>query len=139
MLRHVPQPFHAGGLEADATRAIPALALRAAGSLAGVQIRSRRICGIEAAGDGAVDDGLLLLLQQLDQPLLGPDVAPDPPVRVVEEADDAGLFGERWEDHTQIEKITWAKRRTNSGSKLVVDPTLIEIKVLLEEETNIYG
>ena len=29
--------------------------------------------GVEAAGDGAVDDGLLLLLQQLDQLLLGAD------------------------------------------------------------------
>ena len=67
MLRHVAQPLHAGGLEADV--------------------------GVEAAGDGAVDDGLLLLLQQLDQLLLGADVAPDPPVRVVEEADDGGLFG----------------------------------------------
>ena len=71
MLRHIPQPLHAGGLEADV--------------------------GIEAAGDGAVDDGLLLLLQQLDQLLLGADVTPDPPVRVVEEADDGGLFGEGWE------------------------------------------
>ena len=68
MLRHVPQPLHAGGLEADV--------------------------GVEAAGDGAVDDGLLLLLQQLDQLLLGADVAPDAPVRVVEEAGDGGLLGE---------------------------------------------
>ena len=71
MLRHVPQPLHAGGLEADV--------------------------GVEAAGDGAVDDGLLLLLQQLDQLLLGADVAPDPPVRVVEKADDGGLFREGWD------------------------------------------
>ena len=67
MLRHFPQPLHAGGLEADV--------------------------GIEAARDGAVDDGLLLLLQQRDQLLLGADVAPDAPVGVVEEADDCGLFG----------------------------------------------
>ena len=57
MLRHVPQPLHAGGLEADG--------------------------GVEAAGDGAVDDGLLLFLQQVDQLLLGADVAADPPVRMV--------------------------------------------------------
>ena len=38
MLRHVAQPLHTRGLEADV--------------------------GVEAAGDGAVDDGLLLLLQQ---------------------------------------------------------------------------
>src|SRR5262245_15688858 len=66
MLRHILQPLHAGGLEADV--------------------------GIEAAGDGAVDDGLLLLLQQFDQPLFGPDVPPNPPLRVVEEADDGGLL-----------------------------------------------
>ena len=71
MLRHVPKPLHTGGFEADV--------------------------GVEAAGDGAVNDGLLLLLQQLDQLLLGADVAPDPPVRVVEEPDDGGLFGERWD------------------------------------------
>jgi len=70
MLRHVPHPLYAGGLEAD--------------------IR------VEAASDGAVDDGLLLLLQQLDQLLLGVDVAPDPPVRVVEEANNSGLFWEGW-------------------------------------------
>jgi hypothetical protein len=52
---------------------------------------------MEAAGDDAVDNGLLLLPQQLDQLLLGVDVAPDAPVRVVEEADDGGLFGEGWE------------------------------------------
>jgi len=37
MLRHVPQPLHAGWLETDV--------------------------GVKAAGDGTVDDGLLLLLQ----------------------------------------------------------------------------
>ena len=37
MLRHIPQPLDAGGLEADV--------------------------GVEAAGDGLVDDGLLLLFQ----------------------------------------------------------------------------
>ena len=52
--------------------------------------------GVEAAGDGAMDDGLLLLFQQRNQLLLGADVAPDAPVGVVEEADDGGLFGEGW-------------------------------------------
>ena len=41
---------------------------------------------IDLARDRLVDDGLLLLLQQRDQLLLGADVAPDPPVGVVEEA-----------------------------------------------------
>ena len=48
MLRHRAQPLHAGGLEADVR--------------------------VEAAGDGAVNDRLLLLLQQLDELLLGANV-----------------------------------------------------------------
>ena len=48
MLRHVAEPLDAGGLEADV--------------------------GVEAAGDGLVDDGLLLLLQQRDELPLGADV-----------------------------------------------------------------
>jgi hypothetical protein len=52
---------------------------------------------LDVDGDGAVDDGLLLLLQQLDQPLLGADEAPDLAVGVIEEADDGCLFGGRWE------------------------------------------
>ena len=67
MLWHVPQPFQAGRLEADVR--------------------------VEATSDGLVDDGLLLLVQQRDQLLLGADSAPDAPVYVVEEADDGGLFG----------------------------------------------
>jgi len=66
MLRHIPQPLDARGLEADV--------------------------GVKAAGDGAMYNCLLLLLQQLDQLLLGADVATDPPVRVVEEADNGGLL-----------------------------------------------
>ncbi|WP_245618570.1 hypothetical protein [Methanogenium cariaci] len=68
MLRHIPpQPLHTGGLEADVR--------------------------VEAAGDSLMDDGLLLLLQELDQLLFGVDGAPDAVVGVVEEADDGGLFG----------------------------------------------
>jgi hypothetical protein len=48
MLRHVAEPLDAGGLEADV--------------------------GVKAAGDGPVDDGLLLLLQQRNEPPLGGDV-----------------------------------------------------------------
>ena len=71
MLRHVPQPLDAGGLETNV--------------------------GVEAAGDGPVDDGLLLLLQQRNELPLGADVAPDAPVHVVQVADDGGLLGEGWE------------------------------------------
>ena len=54
MFRHISEPLDAGGLEADV--------------------------GVEAAGDGLVDDGLLLLLQQAYELLLGVDVASDAPV-----------------------------------------------------------
>jgi hypothetical protein len=48
------------------------------------------------AGNGLVDEGLPVLLQQFDLPLPGMDNAPNPPVHVLEEADDGGLFGEGW-------------------------------------------
>ena len=51
MRRDVAEPVDAGGFEGDV--------------------------GVEAAGDGAVDDGLPLLLQQRDELLLGGDVAAD--------------------------------------------------------------
>ena len=71
MLWHVAEPIDAGGLEADA--------------------------GIETAGDGLVDDGLLLLFQQRDELALGGDVVLDAAVGVVEVADHGALFGEGWE------------------------------------------
>ena len=49
---------------------------------------------IDLAGDGLVDDGLSLFLEQGDQLLLGSDVALDASVGVVEEVGDGGLFGE---------------------------------------------
>src|SRR5207244_13186991 len=71
MLRHIRQPLHTRGLQTDV--------------------------GIEAAGDSAVDNSLLLLLQQLDQLLLGVDVTPDPTIRMIEEADDGGMLRWRWD------------------------------------------
>ena len=71
MLWHIAQPLDARGLEAD--------------------------IGVEAASNGAMDDGLLLFLQQPDELLLAADVAADAFVGVVEIADDGGLFGEGWE------------------------------------------
>ena len=75
----MPQPFDAGGLEAHV--------------------------GIDTARDGVVNDPLLLLLQQLDQLLLGTDVAPDSRVRVVEEADNGSLLRERGKGYTRIGQI----------------------------------
>ena len=87
MLGHVPQPLHAGRLEGD--------------------IR------VEAASHGAVDDGLLLLVQQRDQLLLGGDVAADAPVRVIEEADDGGLFveGRYWKRSAQERLVRQIRSR----------------------------
>ena len=48
---------------------------------------------VEPSCDGLVDDRLLLLVQQGDELLLGPDVPPDEPIGMVEEANDGGLFG----------------------------------------------
>ena len=48
---------------------------------------------IDPASDGLVDKGLPLLLQQLDQLLLGLDAAPDASVSVIEVASDGGLLG----------------------------------------------
>ena len=64
--RDVAEPGDAGGLEGDV--------------------------GVEAAGDGAVDDGLLLLVQQPDQLPLGADETVDLPVRVVQKPHDGRLF-----------------------------------------------
>ena len=69
VLWYVPQTLHARGLDADV--------------------------GVGAARDCAVDDGLLLFVQQLDQPHLGTDIALDPPFSVRDEADDDSLFGWR--------------------------------------------
>ena len=70
VLWHVPQPLHPRVLEPDV--------------------------GIQAPGDGLVDQCLPLLLQQGDEPLLAGDVALDLLVGVVEEPDDGGLFFGRW-------------------------------------------
>ena len=69
MLRHFSKPLDIGGR------------VRLAGS------------DVDLTRDGLMDDGLLLLLQQRNQLLLGADVAPDASVGVVEEADDGDLFG----------------------------------------------
>src|ERR1039458_10861139 len=59
MLRNVAEPRDAGGFEKDG--------------------------GVEAAGNGAVDDGLLLLVEQRDHLPLRPDRALQSPARPVEE------------------------------------------------------
>ena len=65
MLWHVAEPLDAGGLEADV--------------------------GIEAAGDGLVDDPLLLLLQQRNERPLRAHIPPNAPIHVVQVPDDGGV------------------------------------------------
>ena len=78
---HIAEPLDAGGLEGDV--------------------------GVEAASDGLVDGGLLLLGQQLDQSLLGADVALDAAVGVVEVADDGALLGEGRDTDIERAKATF--------------------------------
>ena len=69
MLRNVAEPGDAGGFEGDG--------------------------GVEAAGDGAVDDGLLLLVEQRDHLPLRPDRPLQPPVRPVQKPHNRRLLGGR--------------------------------------------
>ena len=92
MLRHVAEPLDAGGLETDV--------------------------GVEAAGDGAVDDGLPLLLQQRDELLLGADVSSDAVVDVIEVSDDGALFGEGWEGYLKRTKLTLGYCRIRSPGRV---------------------
>src|SRR5438309_694801 len=78
MLGHIPQPRHAGGLEA--------------------------YVGVEATGDGAMDYGLLLLAEQRAQPLLRLDRATNAPVDVVQKADDRGLLISWWDRDVNVLK-----------------------------------
>ena len=68
MLTDVAEPGDAGGFEWDG----------------GVEACLRRGFGRQAAGDGAVNDSLLLLLEQRDHLPLRPDRPLQPPVRLVQ-------------------------------------------------------
>ena len=76
MFRHIAEPLDAGRLEADV--------------------------GVEAARDGATDDGLPLLLQQRDEATLRADVASDASVGVVKVSYDGALLGEGWEGEAKL-------------------------------------
>jgi hypothetical protein len=66
MSRNVPKPANAGRLEFD--------------------------IWVKATGDGAMDDGLLLLVQQRNLLALGANGAVDIPVRLVQKPHDGGLL-----------------------------------------------
>ena len=70
MLWYISQPLHARGLQFHV--------------------------GVQAPGDGLVDQCLPLLSQEGDEPLLAGDIPLDLRVGVVEEPDDGGLFVEGW-------------------------------------------
>ena len=55
-----------------------------------------RHVGVQAASDCAMDYGLALLVQQLDEALFGADGALDALVGAVEVAHDGSLFGYGW-------------------------------------------
>ncbi len=71
MLRYLGQPFEAGGLHG--------------------------CVGIEAARHGAMDDGLLLFVQEFDQPLLGADEAAEFGCLYSKEAAECYLLIWRWD------------------------------------------
>ncbi|MBN1955862.1 MAG: hypothetical protein JW900_12555 [Anaerolineae bacterium] len=68
-----------------------------------------RHVGVEAAGDGLLDERLLLLGEQLDQPSLRADVAAGEAVDVVEEAGNGGLFAWWWNEARQVFKVAPAE------------------------------
>ena len=71
MRRNIPQPRNAGGFEGHS--------------------------GVQATGDGAVDDGLLLFVEERNDFALGADGALQPPASPLKEAHDGGLLGGRGE------------------------------------------
>src|ERR1035438_10371491 len=76
MLWNVAEPGDAGGFEVDVW--------------------------VEAAGDGAVNDGLLLLVEQRDHLPLRPDRPPQSPVRPVQEPHNRRLFRGRGNKHRNL-------------------------------------
>lgn len=102
MCRNIPDPGVAGGFE--------------------VGVR------VETTGDGTVDNGLLLLVQQSNQFPLGTDKAVDFPIRVVQKSHDGGLFVGRWEERFDAAKIIRIKPETafdySGGSSF--DPAFVK-------------
>lgn len=96
MRRHVAEPLHAGGLERDTE--------------------------IEPAGDGAVDDVLLLLVEERDQPALSTDGAADAGIGVLEEPDDGGLLLKRRNSELECSKSVFRYCRVGNTDGVGSDP-----------------
>jgi len=79
MLRNTAEPGDAGGFEWDG--------------------------GVKAASDGAVDDGLLLLVEQRDHLPLRPDRPLQPPVRPVQKPHNRRLLSGRRQHRLDATKI----------------------------------
>ncbi len=60
---------------------------------------------VQSTCDCLMDDSLLFFFQQLDQLLFGADIAFDPAVGVIEEADDGVLFFEGREGNRDLTRI----------------------------------
>jgi hypothetical protein len=67
-----------------------------------------------------------LLLEQPDQLLLNADVAPDPPVRAVEEAGDSRLFVQRGQGDSETAKI-FTRERTFRATRVVAHSTQLGV------------
>src|SRR5665648_950993 len=93
MFRHIAKPFDAGRLEFD--------------------------IGIEAACHCLMNDGLLLLVQQLDEPPLGVDEMVDAAVLCSEILDDGGLFRD-WRNKNQHPlEVYKTEVLTKAGTKAI--------------------
>lgn len=79
MLRNIAEPVDAGGLEAD------------------IRIKPPR--------HRPMDDGLLLLLKERDEFLLGLDIPPNLPVGMIQKPHDGGLLCERWKTAIHLTKF----------------------------------
>ncbi|MCP9900816.1 hypothetical protein KBZ12_10285 [Cyanobium sp. Cruz CV13-4-11] len=86
-----------------------------------------------------MNDGLLLLLQQIDQLLLGAYVAADFAVGVVEEPDDGGLFGERGADDWNPKELVWLQSQSGRVDACRATHVLRLVDVNSKKSVKIFG
>ena len=103
MLRDVAEPGDAGGLLGQGRR------LKYEGRISVFILHHSDFI---LSRHGAVDDGLLLLVQQPNQLPLGADEGVDLPVRVVQKSHDGRLFVGRRENRLDAPKVIRIKTET---------------------------